>query len=229
MVKGVKVVKRIIVALIVLMTAVSLVTFAQAIELTEEYIVEHGIPSVDEYGNATILIPLYTIQPSAATQAENVEHHCLTNADLVQRHFSLTGHTHRMLNIRVTRTFKSIPISDYWADEGFTITWTKGWSKEVHFNLNLASGISKNEVETTVGMEIGGSKTYTETATYTSPQIPAGYEGRISLRVNFLYYVFDDEITYYLFGVPTSTEMFYNDTAESQPLDAVVYLELRPK
>lgn len=222
--------KRIAIVLLMLVMLLAVGSIAHASELTEEYIEEHGIPSVDENGNETVLIPLYTIQPSSATQAESVEHpNCLTTADFLQRHFSATGHTHRMINIHATKTYKSIPISNYWADEGFIITWTQGWNKTVTFNLNLASGISKDEVEDALGIEVGGSVTYTETSTYTSPQIPAGYEGRISLRVNFFYYVFDDEITYYLFGVPTSTEIFYNDTAESTALDAVVYLELRAK
>lgn len=222
--------KRIPMMLLILLMLLAVGQIAYAGELTDEYIETHGIPSVDEYGNATILIPLYTIQPSAATEAKNVGHPgCLTAAEVAQRHFFMSGHEHRLMNIRATESNKSVPISECWADEGFTIGWTQGWSKTVSFNLNLASGISKDDVEATLGVEVGGSRTYTETATYTSPQIPAGYEGRISLRVNFFYYVFDDQITYYFFGSPTSTEIIYNNTAESQPLDAVVYLELRRK
>lgn len=224
--------KRIISALLMLTVLLAMGTIAHAGELTDEYIEEYGIPSTDENGNATILIPLYSIPVTSQTQLEIPEDHtnCMPEELALQRHFSLNSHTHQMINIRTTRTYKSLPIST-WADEGFVISWTTGWSKTVTMEVSLSSGISVDQVEAGLGVNVGGSYTYTESLAYQAPAVPEGYEGRIALKVIFDYYVFDDQITYTILGVPPSTvtEVITNNTAESEPLDAVVYLELRKK
>ena len=146
---------------------------ASALELTEEYIQEYGIPSVDENGNETILIPLYSISEMEYKPEVLPEDHvrCVPEGNGLARHFIGITHSHQITNVNTTTAYISKPIS-YWADQGFQITWTSGWSVSISLSLDLKSGIPKSTVEKNFGVAIGGSYTYTESNAYTSPVIP---------------------------------------------------------
>ena len=203
-------------------------THALAIELTDEYINEHGIPAVDEAGRATILIPLYTREIAQ----DEMHTETLFPGDIAApAHFVIGSlHAHHITNVRTIASSQSKPISK-WADEGFTISWTEGWSLTFSLTLDLKSGISKGQVEQEFGISVGGSYTASESNTYTAPPIPAGYQGRISLQILYNHYIFDDRIEYYSEYNPSLKleETILDNTADGHPYSEVVYLELLPK
>ena len=201
------------------------------VEFTQEYIDANGIPGLDEYGNRTILIPLAgNANLISSTPAVDNDHTACIPEDMMQaRHFSTLGHTHKMINLKTQRGLtKSKPLSSY-ADEGFTIS--KEYSKSVTFSMSVDFDLTKADVEREVGMSVGGSYTFGANTSYTSPVVPAGYMGRISYRIKYDLFRFDDEVTYVLNSIPIQ---YYKETitgcsAESKPYDGCFYLELKAK
>lgn len=97
--------------------------------------------------------------------------------------------------------------------------------------MSVNASMSNSELSRALGVTVGGSYTYGENTSYTSPAIPAGYMGRIAYRIKYDRYTFDDEVTYVLNSVPIQyyTETIKDCSAESKPYDGHIYLELKVK
>ncbi len=216
--------KRITAILVSVLCIISIPTFAFATELTQEYIDMYGIKSIDEFGDDTIIIPLGNWNSGVETTALPDFHKC----DM-ERHFSLTPHTHHMENINANRGLVQSKALTAYADEGFILT--KEYSSSVTFTMEVDFKIPKAEAEKTLGITLGGSYTFGSSVSYTAPAIPEGYLGRIAYRVKFDYYIFDDRITYVYDTIPlTYYDAYeYNCSAESAPYDGYFYLELKAK
>lgn len=219
-----------------LMLTLMLVTFTYAVaeEINEEYIQQYGILSNDENGNEIILIPLKQID-LLSVKSEINEETCGCYENLMLRHSHPLEHTHKMENIVVTRNLlKSKPLTD-WADEGFILSYQVSEAIEMSLQVNLAGGISKGAVEANLGVSIGGTYTYGVATSYTAPAIPEGYKGRISFKMNFDYYTFDDVATYIVPTEAWNPEPYWEDvvvtrdSTEANGRNGMIYLELSRK
>lgn len=204
------------------------------IEITEEYIDQYGIRSVDEFGNEIIEVPLgpdlsNAVDPLTTNEPlcdEGVHNGHSLPEDMVQTyHFSLTPHSHEIVNLRSTRYSNYIPVTQY-AMPGFTISKEYNRTVEVNASLSLAGGISKGAVEGELGVSVGGSYTRGSGETY-SATVPSGYRGRIAYRYNSTLYSFDNKTTYVWSSSPlVTTEEFDPCSAESAPYDGYFYMQL---
>jgi hypothetical protein len=203
------------------------------LKLTEEYIEEHGIRSVDEEGNEIIEIPLGPsndigkyIPASQENYDEQDIHHDLSESGSEKlRHFSPTIHYHDIVNLRSVRHSGVIPVTQF-ANQGFTIS--KSYSTEVSVSaaLSLSGGIEKNAVSGELGFEVGGSYSRGYGEEY-STTVPNGYRGRIAYRYSSTLNYFDNKTTYIWQTAPYSSSTFYNAcTAESEPTNGYFYLQL---
>lgn len=208
--------------------------------ITEEYIAEHGIPSTDEFGNDTILIPL---GPSTSTgvalpEPQEDDHdymsvheeHFPKNNSITPCHFSLVLHTHKIINLKQGTFSGSVPVTAY-AAPGFTVTKQYDETFTISTSVELAGGISKKDVEATLGIQVGGSYAWGEKESY-SATVPSGWRGRISYRYYSYMYVFDNETTYFTLPTASSPPRVTKVTVDpcsavSKPYDGFYYLELR--
>lgn len=175
------------------------------VEITQEIIDEYGIVSTDESGNENITIPM-----GPATSGEDIEApdynpdedaegyvhegHTIPDNIGLPRHFSLTPHSHKVINLKSSSRKWLKPVTSY-ADEGFKISKEYSKSVEVNASLNLNGGISKSTAEASIGASIGGSYTRGSSETYAAT-VPKGYRGRIVYYYTCTTYNFTNKTTY---------------------------------
>lgn len=202
-------------------------------EVTEEYIEKYGIHTTDEFGNDIIEVPL----APAANVVESLsideppcdkglhEGHSLPEGIPQTRHFSLTPHSHEVVNLTSVQYSDTIPVTQY-AMAGFTISKEYNDTFEVNASLSLEGGIPKSTVEAVLGISVGGSYTRGSGETYTAT-VPGGYRGRIAYRYYSTLYMFDNKTTYVWSSIPpVTTEEYDACSAESAPYDGYYYLQL---
>ncbi len=179
-------------------------------EITREIIDEYGIDSTDEFGNESIIIPM-----GPATSGEDIEtsnnnldedfkgyvhdghvipDNIIDNVHPSLYHFSLTPHTHEVINLKASSGKWLKPVTSY-ADEGFTISKEYNKSVVINASLDLKGGISKKTAEASIGFSIGGSYTRGSSETYTKT-VPKGYKGRIVYYYECTTYKFTNKTTY---------------------------------
>jgi len=208
--------------------------------ITEEYIAEHGIPSTDEFGNDTILIPLGPSTSGGIALPEPPEddhdyfsvheEHFPENSFITPYHFSLKTHTHKIINLKQGTFSGTVPVTAY-AAPGFTVTKHYDETFTISASLELAGGISKSDVEGTLGIQVGGSYTWGSGESYEAT-VPSGWRGRISYRYYSYMYVFDNETTYFTLPTASTPPIVTKVTVDpcsaiSKPYDGFYYLELR--
>lgn len=205
------------------------------IEITEEYIEQYGIHTVDEYGNDIIEVPLGPSlvggikhpEPSAVEDNNMGVHdgHNYPDGYIMPRHFSLTPHSHEIINLETIQYSSYIPVTEY-ALAGFTVTKSYDRAFDISVSLNLEGGITKNQVEGKLGIEVGGTYTWGSGESY-SAVVPSGYRGRIAYRYYSYLYLFDNKTTYIWSSLPfVTTEEIDPCSAESAPYDGYYYLQL---
>lgn len=205
------------------------------IEITEEYIQEYGIHTVDEYGNKIIEIPLgpsfvegikYPEIPD--TDDNNVgvhDGHSYPSNYVTPRHFSLTPHSHEIINLQTVKYSNFIPVTEY-AMAGFTVTKEYNRAFDISVSISLEGGITKSQVEGSLGVEVGGTYSWGSGESY-SATVPSGYRGRIAYRYYSYLYLFDNKTTYIWSSLPlVTTEEIDACSAESAPYDGYYYLQL---
>lgn len=204
---------------------------ASALEITDEYIEQYGIPYWEEDGKLTTLVPLLAIDPADVVHTEMniaVDHSkCVPEGLRQARHYHPCLHTHEIIQVKTATAYKMNYLSS-WMGQGITITCDAGMQVTVEMSVALTSGIEVEQVKRELGIDIGGSYTYTQAGGF-QVTVPAGYDGRLVLRTTFPSYNFDDRITYYMDAIPvyTVTEVIAGNTAEGAPTEYYVYLQLR--
>lgn len=208
--------------------------------ITEDYIAEHGIHDTDEFGNDIILIPLgpSTSDGIALPTPPEDEHdyfsihegHFPQTSGITPYHFSLKTHTHKIINLKQSIFSGSVPVTAF-AAPGFTVTKSYNETFTISVALELAGGITKGDVEGTLGVQVGGSYSWGSQESY-SATVPSGYRGRISYRYYSYLYTFDNQTSYYTLPTASSPPVVYNVTVDrctavSKPYDGLYYLELR--
>lgn len=203
------------------------------IEITEEYIEKYGVHTVDEFGNKIIEVPLgpdmsYISDPITTDEEvhEGIhEGHSYPEGMIQPYHFSLTPHSHEVVNVTSVQYSNYIPVTQY-AMAGFTISKEYNETVEVNASLNLNGGISKSSVEGSLGVSVGGSYTRGSGESY-SATVPSGYRGRIAYRYYSTLYMFDNKTSYIWSSYPlVITEEFDACSAESAPYDGYFYMQL---
>lgn len=205
------------------------------IEITEEYIQKYGVHTVDEYGNNIIEVPLgpsvaggikYPDAPAVDDNNMGVhEGHSYPDGYVMPRHFSLTPHSHEIINLETIQYSSYIPVTEY-ALAGFTVTKSYDRAFDISVSLSLEGGITKNQVEGALGIEVGGTYSWGSGESY-SAVVPSGYRGRIAYRYYSYLYLFDNKTTYIWSSLPlVTTEEIDPCSAESAPYDGYYYLQL---
>lgn len=209
---------------------------AHAIELTDEYIAQHGIPAVDEYGDETILIPLGRATPTITyntVEYDNSHGNCLPSGSSKARHVHYYDHEHSLSNFTTSyNLYNNLPATAY-AAEGAMVS--KSISTQVTFTagISIVSGVELEKVKRELSFEFGASVTFGAGETYSFGPVPEGYLGRIVYRVFYNRHFFMDTITYYINGSAwednyTDSETITNFVDELSDRDGYFYLQLKP-
>lgn len=203
--------------------------------ITEEYINQFGRHSTDEFGNDIIEVPLC---PSQAKVIEKHDYkipedtgmgvhegHAIPDGIDSPKHFSLTPHSHEVVNLSSYIYSGYIPVTAY-AAPGFTVTKSYSETAELNASLSLSGGITKGIVEGQLGVSVGGTYSCGQGESY-SAVVPSGYRGRIAYRYYSYMYTFDNKTTYIWSSLPLVTTTEYDACyAQGAPYDGYFYLQL---
>ena len=211
-------------------------------EINQEVIDKYGISSTAEFGNEVIIIPMGPstngeyIESQNDNQDEDIEGYVhdghvipdnVIDNDAPQLyHFSLTPHTHEVINLKKSSGKWKKPVTSY-ADQGFEISKEYNKSVVINASLNLNGGISKKTAEASIGASIGGSYTRGSSETYTA-KVPKGYKGRIVYYYDCTTYKFTNKTTYVWQNTtpPLKTYEYNACSAQGAPRNGYFGLEL---
>lgn len=202
-------------------------------EVTEKYIEKYGIHTTDEFGNNIIEVPLGSAADIVEALSTNEppcdegvhEGHLQPEGIPQTRHFSLTPHSHEVVNVTSAQYSNYVPVTQY-AMAGFTISKEYNETFEINASISLQGGITDSIVESALGVSVGGSYRRGSGESYTAT-VPSGYRGRIAYRYYSTLYMFDNKTTYVWSSTPpVTTEEYDACSAESAPYDGYYYLQL---